>query len=170
MTTTSEMTIGAFSDALAAKQSTPGGGGAAAITGSLGAALISMVINFTLGRKKYAAVEADMNAYLARSEQLRATLLKLADRDVEAFGAVSACYTMPTATDEEKSARTAAMQRALKGPRRRLSRSPKRAWPSCNWPDLLQRRATPTWSAMSRRPTPDRCRASGRTCQRSISI
>lgn len=113
--TTEQTTIGAFGDALAAKQSTPGGGGAAAITGSLAAALLSMVINFTLGNKKYAAVEAEMQAHLARSEALRHELMALADRDVEAFTAVSACYALPRQTEEEKAARTAALQEALKG-------------------------------------------------------
>jgi len=113
--TTAETTLSAFMDALAAKQSTPGGGGAAAVTGSEAAALVSMVINFTIGRKKYADVTEKMTGYLARSEALRVELLALADKDVEAFNAVSACYGMPKSTDEEKAARTAAMQKALKG-------------------------------------------------------
>jgi len=112
--TTAEMTIRTFSDALAARQSTPGGGGAAALTGSHAAALVSMVINFTLGNKKYSAVEAEMQQFLIQSEDLRNELLALADRDVEAFNAVSACYAMPKASDAEKAARTAALQNALK--------------------------------------------------------
>lgn len=112
--TTAEMTIRTFSDALAARQSTPGGGGAAALTGSQAAALVSMVINFTLGNKKYSAVEAEMQQFLIQSEDLRNELLALADRDVEAFNAVSACYAMPKASDAEKAARTAALQNALK--------------------------------------------------------
>lgn len=113
--TTAAQTLANFLDALAARQSTPGGGGAAAITGSQAAALLSMVINFTIGNKKYAAVEAQMHEHLRTSEELRHTLLDLADRDVEAFKAVSACYGMPKSTEDEKIARTAAMQKALKG-------------------------------------------------------
>jgi len=112
---TGDLTIHTFLDALAARESTPGGGGAAALTGAQAAALVSMVINFTIGNKKYMAVEGAMQSYLEQSEALRQELLTLADRDVEAFTAVSACYGMPRATAEEKSARTAAMQRALKG-------------------------------------------------------
>ena len=112
---TSELTIGTFLDALAARESTPGGGGAAALTGAQAAALVSMVINFTLGNKKYAAVEEAMQGYLVQSESLRHKLVDMADRDVEAFTAVAACYGMPRTTDEEKTARTAAMQTALKG-------------------------------------------------------
>lgn len=115
MSTTSSMSIQEFSDALASGQSTPGGGGAAALTGSQAAALVSMVINFTLGKKKYAAVQDVMETLLQQSEALRAELLALADSDVEAFNAVTACYSMPKSTDEEKAARTAAMQTALKG-------------------------------------------------------
>lgn len=111
---TAEMTIRAFSDALAARQSTPGGGGAAALTGSQAAALISMVINFTLGNKKYATVETEMQSWLSQSETLRSELLILADRDVEVFNAVAACYAMPKESDAEKAARTTALQSALK--------------------------------------------------------
>lgn len=112
--TTAEMTMRTFSDALAARQSTPGGGGAAALTGSHAAALVSMVINFTVGNKKYAAVETAMQQLLVQSEELRNELLALADRDVEVFNAVSACYAMPKESDTEKAARTEALQHALK--------------------------------------------------------
>jgi len=115
LTTVADNTLQEFLDALAAGQSTPGGGGAAALTGSQAAALLSMVLNFTVGRRKYAAVEDEMRGYLARCEELRAELLALVDQDAAAFGAVSACYTMPKKTDAEKSARTAALQTAMKG-------------------------------------------------------
>ena len=115
MTKAAQQTIQEFMDSLAAKTSTPGGGGAAALTGAEAAALISMVVNFTVGRKKYADVEEEMQGYLARSEALRQELLDLIDADAEAFNAVSACYGMPKETEEQKAARTAAMQKALKG-------------------------------------------------------
>ncbi len=109
------MTVQDFLDALAAEESTPGGGGAAALAGSQGAALVSMVVRFTLGRRKYADVQAEMEGYLERSEALRRELLRLVDEDAEAFDAVAACYGMPKETEEEKAARRAALQRALKG-------------------------------------------------------
>jgi len=112
---TGELTIRMFLDALAARESTPGGGGAAALTGAQAAALLTMVINFTVGNKKYAAVAEAMQDYRTQSDALRQELLAFADRDVEAFTAVAACYSMPRNTDEEKAARTAAMQTALKG-------------------------------------------------------
>ena len=104
-----------FLDALASGQSTPGGGGAAALTGSEAAALLSMVINFTVGKKKYAAVEEEFQGYLLQTEALRHDLLAMADDDVAAFNGVAACYGMAKETDAEKAARTEAMQTALKG-------------------------------------------------------
>jgi formiminotetrahydrofolate cyclodeaminase len=112
---TGELTLNDFLDALASNQPMPGGGAAAAICGAQAAALVSMVINFTLGNKKYAAVEAEMRDYLRRSEALRAEIAAVADRDIDAFNAVAACYRMPRTTDEEKAARSAALQIALKG-------------------------------------------------------
>ena len=104
-----------FLDALASGQSTPGGGGAAALTGSESAALLSMVINFTVGKKKYAGVEEEFQGYLVRTEALRGELLALADADVAAFNGVMATYGLPKATDEEKAARSEAIQLATKG-------------------------------------------------------
>lgn len=111
---TAQLTTAAFLDALAAGEPTPGGGGAAALTGSQAAALLSMVIRFTIGKKKYAAVEAAMQGYLVRSEALRAELLAAVDADAAAFAAVAATYTLPKESAAEKAARTAAFQAALK--------------------------------------------------------
>ena len=107
--------IETFLNDLAAGESTPGGGAASALTGSQAAALLSMVLNFTVGRKKYADVEEELGGLLLRTEKMRQELLTLADKDAEAFGAVAACYTMPRSTEEEKAARTKAMQAALRG-------------------------------------------------------
>ncbi len=115
MESTATNQVGEFLDALASGQSTPGGGGAAALTGSEAAALLSMVINFTVGRKKYAGVEEEFQGYLLRTEALRGELLALADEDIVAFNGVMATYGLPKATDEEKAARTVAIQSATKG-------------------------------------------------------
>ncbi len=106
--------IETFLNELASGESTPGGGAAAALTGSQAAALLSMVLNFTVGRRKYAAVEEELRGLLLRTEEMRAELLLYADKDAEAFGAVAACYSMPRSTTEEKDARTRAMQTALR--------------------------------------------------------
>ena len=107
--------IGAFLDDLASERSTPGGGGAAAISGAMGAALVSMVCNLTIGKPKYVEVEAEMKEVLAASEKLRAELTKAIGDDVKAFDAVMGAYGLPKGeTDDEKAARTAKIQAALK--------------------------------------------------------
>jgi len=107
-------TIARFLDGLASSAPTPGGGGAAAISGAMGAALVSMVCNLTIGKKKYVEVEADLKEVLAKSEALRAKLTGMIADDVEAFDAVMGAYGLPKATDEEKAARARTIQEALK--------------------------------------------------------
>jgi formiminotetrahydrofolate cyclodeaminase len=104
-----------YLDALASGESTPGGGSATGLAGALGAALGSMVANFTIGKEKYADVEAEMQQALQRSEELRAELTELMDADAEAYGKVTEAYKLPKDTDEQSAARTAAIQEALKG-------------------------------------------------------
>ncbi|MFC3691244.1 methenyltetrahydrofolate cyclohydrolase [Chenggangzhangella methanolivorans] len=107
--------IGAFLDDLASERSTPGGGGAAAISGAMGAALVSMVCNLTIGKPKYVEVEAELKEVLAESERLRAELTTAIGDDVKAFDAVMGAYGLPKGeTDDEKAARTAKIQAALK--------------------------------------------------------
>ena len=74
-----------YLDDLAARLPAPGGGAAAALTAGLGASLISMVVNFTLGKPKYAAFDTDLKKILKRSEELRAKFLDLVDLDVAAY-------------------------------------------------------------------------------------
>ena len=103
-----------YTDALASGAATPGGGSAAALVGALGAALNSMVGNFTVGKEKFAAVEADVRRLLAESEELRAELEGLTQADTEAYGQVAAAQKMPRGSEEEKAERRAAMQEALR--------------------------------------------------------
>jgi formiminotetrahydrofolate cyclodeaminase len=103
-----------FLDALASSAATPGGGSAAAIMGGMGAALVSMVCNLTIGKKKYADVEGEMKEILAKSEDLRHRLTGMIQHDVRAFDTVMGAYGMPKETDAEKEARSAAIQEALK--------------------------------------------------------
>ena len=110
-----DLTLREYLDQLASAAPTPGGGAAAALTGAQGAALVSMVCNLTVGKPKFADVEADMRQVLERSEALRSRLLALADEDATAFGRVSEAYRLPKETPEQKAARRAAIQEALKG-------------------------------------------------------
>jgi len=103
-----------FLDELASKSATPGGGSAAAIMGAQGAALISMVCNLTIGKPKFAEVEADMQALLSDAETLREQLTDMIKADVEVFNRVMASYGLPKETDAEKAARSASIQDILK--------------------------------------------------------
>lgn len=108
-----EMSCGRFLEELSSKQAVPGGGGASALGAALGAALGSMVGNLTLGKKKYADVEAEILAINEQADPLREKLLALADADAEAFLPLSKVYSMPKDTPEEQAARAAAMESAL---------------------------------------------------------
>ena len=103
-----------YLDEAASGASTPGGGSVAALAGALGAALTSMVCNFTVGKKKYKEVEAEVAQILSEAEKLRGRLLDLMVEDTQVYGQVSAAYGMPRSTPEEKTAKTAAIQEALK--------------------------------------------------------
>ncbi len=106
--------IESFLDALASNSATPGGGSAAAIIGAMGAALVSMVCNLTVGKKKYVEVEGEMKAVLAKAETLRKKLIGMIEDDVNAFDAVMDAYGMPKETDADKAVRDQAIQAALK--------------------------------------------------------
>ncbi|WP_367027495.1 methenyltetrahydrofolate cyclohydrolase [Methylococcus sp. ANG] len=103
-----------FLDELASKSATPGGGSAAAIMGAMGAALVGMVCNLTVGKKNYETVEAEMADVLARADALRAQSMDLIRADIEAFDRVMAAYALPRETEEDKAARGKAVQEALK--------------------------------------------------------
>lgn len=103
-----------FSKILASEAPAPGGGSAAALQGALGAALLHMVAALTAGKEKYKEHEALVKDLLEESEKLRADFIDVMDRDTEAFDGVSAVFSMPKSTDEEKALRGAAMQKALK--------------------------------------------------------
>lgn len=110
-----ETSLAAFLDQLASSAPEPGGGAAAALVGATGAALVSMVANLTLGREKFAAAAAQMEQALARATALRGSLLAAVDQDAAAFRSVMAAYRLPRQTDEQKTARTRAIQEALRG-------------------------------------------------------
>ncbi len=109
-----DKSIQVFLDELASKSSTPGGGSAAAVMGAQSAALTSMVCNLTIGKPKYEEVDKDMRALLVKSEALREKMTGMIKADVEVFNRVMATYGMPKSTDEEKAARSAEIQEALK--------------------------------------------------------
>lgn len=109
------MSCEAFLEALASRAASPGGGGAAALVGAAGVALGNMVGSLTVGKAKYAAVEADILALNARAEALRRRLEGLVDADEAAFAPVAAAYKMPKSTPDEQAAKAAALEQALGG-------------------------------------------------------
>ena len=108
-----DASIEEFLEGLASKSATPGGGSAAAIMGAMGAALVSMVCNLTLGKKNYESVTEEMAALLPRLEDLRNRLIDMVAADVDAFDQVMAAYGLPKETDTDKQSRSAAIQEAL---------------------------------------------------------
>ncbi|GHS87463.1 sugar ABC transporter substrate-binding protein [Synergistales bacterium] len=109
-----DLTVKDFSAVLASDAPAPGGGSTAALSGALGAALVSMVANLTKGREKYAEYEKLARDVLLKSEELRARLLEAVQKDTNAFDAVMAAFALPKDTDEAKAARNAAIQAAYK--------------------------------------------------------
>lgn len=97
-----EMVTEEFLAELSSKKPTPGGGGAAALGGAAGVSLGQMVINLTLGKKKYADVEEEMKELLAQLETLKAEFLHLADEDARVFAPLAAAYGLPGTTEEKK--------------------------------------------------------------------
>lgn len=106
--------VTSFLDDLASNLPAPGGGSVASLAGALGAALVSMVCNLTLGKKGYEEVQGDIHDLLAQSESLRHEMANLLEADVAAYTAYSQTAKMPRDTEEERAARNAAMQAALK--------------------------------------------------------
>jgi glutamate formiminotransferase/formiminotetrahydrofolate cyclodeaminase len=99
-----------FLDELASALPAPGGGSAAAYAGAMGAALIAMVSGLTIGRKKYAEVEAEMQAVRVMAEKLRAEMTQAVEDDAASFEAVIGAFKLPKETEEQQKARTAAIQ------------------------------------------------------------
>jgi len=102
-----------YLDDLASDRPTPGGGSTAALSGAMGAALACMVARLTVGKADYAAVQSEIEALIARGEQLRARFQELIQADIDAYGRLSASFKLPRTTAEEKAARTLAIQAQL---------------------------------------------------------
>lgn len=105
--------ISNFLDELASNSPTPGGGSVAALAGALGVALISMVGNLTVGKKKYEEVEEDIKKIISSSEKLRYELSQLIEEDVKVFNNFMATYKMPKETEDEKGIRAEMIQESL---------------------------------------------------------
>ena len=109
-----DISVRAFTEKLASNAPAPGGGSVAALSGAMGAALISMVCNLTVGKPKYAEYEPLIKETLAKSDKLAADLLDAIQKDTDAFDSVIAAFGMPKETDGQKAARAEAIQEAYK--------------------------------------------------------
>jgi formiminotetrahydrofolate cyclodeaminase len=110
---TEQRTLADFLEALGSSAPTPGGGAATALVGALASALAEMVARLTVGKPKFASVEAAMLATIAQTRDHREDLLALVAQDEAAFAGVAAAYRQPKVTDEEKTRREEAIQIAL---------------------------------------------------------
>ncbi len=109
-----DQSIDAFMQELSSKAPIPGGGGASALVGALCAALTHMVASLTVGKPKYAAVEAEMNAMLTQTESLTNRFLALMDEDASAFEPLAQAYRLPKETEAEKAEKARVMEAALR--------------------------------------------------------
>jgi formiminotetrahydrofolate cyclodeaminase len=102
-----------FEDAASGAE-TPGGGSISGACGALAASMMSMVCNFTVGKKKYADVEDEIKEMLDQATAKVDGMLKLMVEDTEGFEVIAKAYGMPKETDEEKQARSQAIQDGCK--------------------------------------------------------
>jgi glutamate formiminotransferase/formiminotetrahydrofolate cyclodeaminase len=108
-------TIKTYLDKLASAEPEPGGGSVAALVGALGAALVTMVTDLTLGKEKYADVQDAVAQIRTDSEKLRAQLQELVTLDAVAYRAVAVAMKLPRDTDSQKAEREHTLQAALAG-------------------------------------------------------
>lgn len=108
-----EKNIGEFLEVLSSKAPVPGGGGASALAGALGTALGLMVGNLTVGKKKYAQVEADVISMMERLTDMQRDMMRLADEDAKVFAPLADAYRLPAGTEEEKARKAEVMEEKL---------------------------------------------------------
>jgi len=110
-----DMTVAQFLEQLASPAPTPGGGTAAAVAGAMAASLLVMVTGLAKSNTNTDEEKAALAAAKAALEPLVTALSALADADAAAFDEVMSAYRLPKATEDEKAARSAAIQKALQG-------------------------------------------------------
>jgi methenyltetrahydrofolate cyclohydrolase len=108
--TLASMTLDGYLETLASKAPTPGGGAVGAISSATAASLIAMVARLTVGKAGFEDLEDRMRAMIGTADEARAEFLALADRDAHAFDSVMDAFKMPKETEEERVARSAAIQ------------------------------------------------------------
>lgn len=109
-----DLTVKDFLDKVAGNEPVPGGGSIAALSGALASALATMVARLTIGKKGYEACDEVMQHAETLTAHLLDEFVALIDKDSEAYNEVFACFKLPKTTDEEKAARSIAIQKATK--------------------------------------------------------
>lgn len=109
-----DLSVSEFLKKTASADPAPGGGSISALCAAASCALIQMVAGLTVGKKGCEAAESEMKEIISAMEQKRAALLDAVDADAAAFDGVMAALRLPKATEEEKQARSAAVQAATK--------------------------------------------------------
>ena len=109
-----DLTVKEFLNKVAGSDPVPGGGSIAALNGAIASALAAMVANLTIGKNGYELHEALMRHISGVALHQKGAFVEDIDRDSEAYDKVFACFKMPKATDEEKAARSTAIQAATK--------------------------------------------------------
>jgi len=110
-----EHSLRQWSDAIAQATPVPGGGSAAAIAASLAGAVLVMCLGLTMGRKRFADVEAEFEKLRAEADEVRENLILLAEEDVVAYGAVTEARELPHSSADEASLRLINLNNALIG-------------------------------------------------------
>lgn len=109
-----ELTVKGFLAETAGEAPVPGGGSISALNGAIAASLCQMVANLTIGKKKYADCEAEMKEIAAKAASIAQELVLDVDRDSDAYDKVFAAFKLPKETNEEKAARSQAIQESTK--------------------------------------------------------
>ena len=109
-----DLTVKEFLNKVSGSDPVPGGGSVAALNGAIASALTAMVANLTIGKKNYEAHQELMIHIAEIASQQVSQFAVDVDRDSDAYNQVFDCFKMPKATDEEKAARSAAIQEATK--------------------------------------------------------
>ncbi|MCL1879781.1 MAG: cyclodeaminase/cyclohydrolase family protein [Actinomycetia bacterium] len=103
-----------FVEILASAAPVPGGGGGSALVGALGVALGNMVGSLTVGKPKFADVEADVIELKRQADALQQRLLNLVAKDAESFEPLSKAYGLPKSTEAEKAHKAEVMEGCLR--------------------------------------------------------
>ncbi len=109
-----EMNVCEFIKATSSSDPTPGGGSVSSFCGALGVALAQMVANLTLGKKEYQDVQDEMKNICVKADEIKKELMRLIDKDAEAFSEFMDALKLPKDTDEQNEYRQSIMQKSLK--------------------------------------------------------